>query len=169
MRLRSFPTACALWPTLPTLLTLLTLGPASSSHAQNAPQRLTLADAQTIIDAAHKAAADMNLRVSVAVVDARGDLVALGRMPGAGANTPDTAIGKAMMSAIYGQPSGALAARATSPATQAFNDATGGRLRFVQGAVPIIRNGWILGGVGASGASALQDEQVSAAALSALP
>lgn len=148
---------------------LFALGTAASSAAQSAPRRLTLADAQKVIDAVHQAASDMSLRVSVAVVDSRGDLIALGRMPGAGANTPDTAIGKAMMSAVYGQPSAALVARATSPWTQAFNDATGGRLRFMQGAVPIVRNGLILGAVGASGASSQQDEQVATAGLGALP
>ena len=141
----------------------------ASSPAQSAGERMTLADAQKLIDAGHKAATEMNLRVSVAIVDARGDLIALGRMPGAGAGTMDTAIGKAMMSAIYGQPSAALAARATNPATQALNDATGGRLRFLQGAVPIVKNGMVIGAVGASGATAQQDEQVSTAALSVLP
>src|SRR5262245_15901510 len=92
------------------------------------PQRLTLAEAQKIIDTAHKAAADMNLRLSIAVVDARGDLIALGRMPGAGAGTTDTAIGKAMLSAIYGQPSAALVGRATNPATQGLNEASGGQI-----------------------------------------
>jgi uncharacterized protein GlcG (DUF336 family) len=141
----------------------------NAQNAQNASPRLTLADAQKIIDAGHKAATEQNLRVSVAVVDARGDLIALGRMPGAGVGTMDTAIGKAMMSAVYGQPSAALTGRATNPATQAFNDATGGRLRFLQGAVPIIRNGFIIGAVGASGATAMQDEGVSSAGLAALP
>src|SRR5215467_46483 len=73
---------------------------AATVHAQGAPKRLTLVEAQKIIDTAHKAAAEMNLRLSIAVVDARGDLIALGRMPGAGAGTTDTAIGKAMLSAI---------------------------------------------------------------------
>lgn len=138
------------------------------SHAQGAPPRLTLAEAQKIIDAAHKAAADMNLRLTVVVVDARGDLIALGRMPGAGANTPDTAIGKAMMSAIYGQPSAALVGRATNPGTQTLNDATGGRLRFLQGAVPIIRGGFLVGAVAGSGATSVQDEQAAMAGLAAL-
>ena len=141
---------------------------AATTYAQSAPNRLTFAEAQRIIDAAHKAAADQNLRLSIAVVDARGDLIALGRMPGAGAGTTDTAIGKAMMSAIYGQPSAALVARATNPATQALNDASGGRLRFIQGAVPIIRGGFVIGAVAGSGASALQDEQAAVAGLAAL-
>jgi uncharacterized protein GlcG (DUF336 family) len=35
--------------------------------------------------------------------------------------------------------------------------------------VPIIRNGFIIGAVGASGATAMQDEGVSSAALAVLP
>lgn len=133
-----------------------------------APARLTLADALKIIEAAQKDAAAKNVNLSIAVVDGRGDLVALARMPGAGPNTADTAIGKAMMSAIYGQPSAALASRATSPTSQALNDTTGGRLRFLQGGVPIIRGGFLLGGVAASGAASAVDESVSRAALAAV-
>ena len=141
---------------------------AATSQAQGAPHRLTLAEAQRIIDSAHKAAAEMNLRLSIAVVDARGDLIALGRMPGAGAGTTDTAIGKAMLSAIYGQPSAALVGRATNPATQGLNEASGGRLRFLQGAVPIIRGGYVVGAVAGSGATGQQDEQMAAAGLAEL-
>jgi glc operon protein GlcG len=144
---------------------------AVTANAQRGPepQRLTLAEAQKIIDTAHKAAADMNLRLSIAVVDARGDLIALGRMPGAGAGTTDTAIGKAMLSAIYGQPSLALVGRASNPATQGLNEASGGRLRFLQGAVPIIRGGYVVGAVAGSGATGQQDEQIAAAGLAGLP
>ena len=133
--------------------------------AEVAAAPLSLADAKKMIEAAQKTATDMNLRVSIAVVDARGDLIALGRMPGAGAATPDTAIGKAMLSVVYGQPSAALVQRATSPITQAFNDATGGRLRFLQGAVPIVRNGVIVGAVAASGATSQQDEDIAKSGL----
>jgi uncharacterized protein GlcG (DUF336 family) len=105
--------------------------------------------------------------LSFAVVDARVDLIALARMPGAGANTPDAAIGKAMISAIYGQPSAALVQRSTSPITQALNDATGGRFRFFQVAVPIVRGGFTVGAIAASGATAQQDEDTVKSALAA--
>ena len=149
------------------LLTSLPLVDATL-QAQGTPKRLTLAEAQRIIDTAHKAAAEMNFRLSIAVVDARGDLIALGRMPGAGAGTTDTAIGKAMLSAIYGQPSAALVGRGTNPATQGLNEASGGRLRFLQGAVPIIRGGYVVGAVAGSGATGQQDEQMAAAGLAGL-
>lgn len=135
--------------------------------AQPAPG-ITLQDALTLIDAAQKEAAAKNYRLSFAVVDQRGDVVAVARMPGAGAATPDTAIGKAMLSAIYGQPSAALVARQTNPVTQAMNDSTGGRFRFLQGALPIVRGGFTVGAIAASGASSQQDEDSVRAALSAV-
>lgn len=126
---------------------------------------LTLADAQRIIAAAEKTATGMSLRVSIAIVNSRGDLIAVERMPGAAAATPDTAIGKAMSAAIYLQPSAALVARATAPTTQGLNEATGGRLRFVQGGVPIVRNGETVGAVAASGATSQQDEDIAKSGL----
>ncbi len=130
-----------------------------------APSRLTLDEAMRLITLAREEAASQGWRLSFAVVDARGDLIALVRMPGAGPNTPDTAIGKAMVSAIYGQPSAALTARATSPVTQAMNEATGGRFRLFQGGLPIVRGGFTVGAIAASGASAQQDEDAVRAAL----
>lgn len=134
-----------------------------AAQAPAAP--LTLAAAQKIIDAAQKQATAMNLRVSIAVVDGRGDLIAVGRMSGANPATPDTAIGKAMMSAMFGQPSAAFAGRGSTPFLQALNDSLGGRLRFFQGAVPIVVNGQVVGAVGASGATSQQDEEIAKAGL----
>lgn len=142
---------------------ILTLSAATA--AAQAPPRVTLADALALIDAAQKDAATKGYRLSFAVVDARGDLIALARMPGANPATADTAIGKAMLSAIYGQPSAALTGRATSPITQALNDATGGRFRYFQGALPIVRNGMTVGAIAASGATAQQDEDAVRVAL----
>lgn len=136
--------------------------------AQAAPQRLTLSEAQAILAAAQRDAASKNLRLSIAVVDGRGDLIAAIRMPDASATTMDTAIGKAMGSAIFGRPSADLAANSDSPLYQNMNEATGGRLRFFQGAVPIVRGGFTVGAVGASGASSQVDEDNVRAALAAV-
>ncbi len=136
--------------------------------AQAGPQRLTLSEAQAIIAAAERDAARNNLRLSIAVVDGRGDLIAATRMQDARPTTMDTAIGKAMGAAIFGRPSADLAANSSSPLYQNMNEATGGRLRFFQGAVPIVRNGYTVGAVGASGASAQDDEDNVKAALAAV-
>lgn len=136
--------------------------------AQATPQRLTLGEAQAIIAAAQRDAASKDLRLSIAVVDGRGDLIAATRMPNARPTTMDTAIGKAMGSAIFGRPSAELAVQSDSPLYQNMNEATGNRLRFFQGAIPITRDGYTVGAVGASGASAQADEDNARAALEAV-
>ena len=55
-----------------------------------------------------------------------------------------------------------------SALSQALNDSTGGRLRFFQGALPVVREGYVVGAVGTSGASSQQDEDVVRAALAAV-
>jgi uncharacterized protein GlcG (DUF336 family) len=139
-----------------------------SAQAQT-PGRLTLAEAQGLIAAAHADAASKNLNLSVAVVDARGDVIAVGRMPSANPGTVDVAIGKAMASAMFGQPSAALVARANTAVLQGLNAQTGGRLRFLQGAVPIVRGGFTVGAIAGSGATGQQDEDSAKAALAAVP
>ena len=146
-------------------LALAVSAAAARVHAQAPAAGITLAEALQLIDAAQKEAAAKNYRLSFAVVDARGDLIALARMPGAAAATPDTAIGKAMLSAFFGQPSAAMVQASTSPVVQALNESTGGRFRFFQGALPIVRGGRTVGAVAASGATAQQDEDTVKAAL----
>ena len=136
--------------------------------AQTTPQRVTLGEAQAIIAAAQRDAASNDLQLSIAVVDGRGDLIAASRMQNARPTTMDTAIGKAMGAAIFGRPSAELAVRSDSPLYRNMNEATGGRLRFFQGAIPIIRDGHTVGAVGASGASAQADEDNVRAALEAV-
>jgi uncharacterized protein GlcG (DUF336 family) len=124
------------------------------ANGQAAPARLTLADAQAIIAAAQRSAAEKMVQVSIAVVDARGDLVALERQPGANGTTVDATVGKAMLSAIFLRSSGTFNA-ATNPASPitAVNEATGGRLKFGPGGVPIVRRGVLIGAVAVDGAT----------------
>lgn len=143
--------------------------PPASAPPLPPPNQITLADALKIIEQAKKAAQAMNVNVSIAVTDARGDVIAVERMPGADPATPDDAIGTAMVAAIYGLPSGLSLARATNAATLALNESIGGKLRVVQGAVTILRNGFVIGTIGAAGATAQQNEDISKAGLPAVP
>lgn len=155
--MRALPSTVAL---LATALTFAIAAPAA--RAQTPTPLLSLADAQKMIAAARQKATDMNLRLTIAVVDARGDLIALERMPGANPATADTALGKAMLSAIFGAPSAAMVQLGGTPGIgPALNDSVGGRFRFLQGAVPIIRNNVIVGAIAGSGATAAQDEEVA--------
>ncbi len=152
------------------LLALLTIPSASGAQTAgpSGTADLSLAEAVRMIAAAQAEAGARNLRLTIAVVNQRGDVIAVGRMDGANPGTVDTAIGKAMVSAMFGQPSGALAARVGTPVAQGLNVQTGGRLRFLQGALPIVRGGFTVGAIAGSGASAQQDEDAVRAALTSL-
>jgi glc operon protein GlcG len=123
----------------------------------------TYADAQKALAAAWSSAEKINVKLSCAVVDSRGDLVSLGRMDGARFQTTDVARGKALASAMFGQPSGALGAFANSPFFQNLNTAAQGRLYPIQGAVPVMKNNQVFGAVGCSGATSQQDEDAAKA------
>jgi glc operon protein GlcG len=85
---------------------------------------LTLAEANRMIQAAIAKAEELNVKVSVAVCDAGGHLLACNRMAGASAVSATVAQGKAAASAGFGRPSGALAA--DSPVIQSIIATLGG-------------------------------------------
>ena len=77
--------------------------------------RLTLEGARTMIAAATKEAAALNLKVNIAVVDDGGHLLSFDRMDGAGPASGYAAISKATTAATSGQPTGPTPAGTASP------------------------------------------------------
>jgi glc operon protein GlcG len=125
---------------------------------------VTLRQAQTVVAAAHAKAAELGAAVSVAVVDERGDIIALGRMDGATYPSPVIAHGKAMASAAIRRPTSAMAeidGTSTGGLLQRLYD---GQLVFIAGAVPLAGGG----AVGVSGSSATEDETVATAGAGAV-
>ena len=107
--------------------------------------------------------------VSIAIVDPRGDLVALTRMDGALWRTVPVSQGKAAASAAFDAPSGDLKDRWDMPVFRALSMMEDGRLIPWQGALPIKRgDGILLGAIGTSGAKSEEDEAVSAAGIAAI-
>ena len=129
---------------------------------------LTLAEANQVVQGAVEKAREMNIRVSVAVCDAGGRLVAFNRMDGAIWGSVYGAQGKAVASAGFARPSGVLAERAGSPIIQGIMAAEGGHMIPGQGAVPIIRNGVLEGACGVGGGTSQQDEDCAAAGVAKL-
>jgi uncharacterized protein GlcG (DUF336 family) len=122
-----------------------------------------------VIEAAEESAERLGVKVSVSVVDARGDLIASVRMDGAPFFTSDVSRGKATASAVFGQPSAALADHAGSPVFTSLNIMLQGRLVLTQGAVVVIKGGDVVeGAVGVSGGTAQQDEDIANAGLQVL-
>ncbi len=122
---------------------------------------LTLTAANRMVQAALAKAQELNVKVSVAVCDTGGNLVALNRMDGASAVSATVAQGKAAASAGFRRASGTL--QADSPVIQAVIAALGGRMLPARGAVPVVKSTELLGAIGASGATAEQDEQCAQA------
>ena len=127
---------------------------------------LTLAEANRMVQAAIAKADEISVKVSIAVCDAGGNLLAFNRMEGASPVSATVAQGKAAASAGFGRSSGAL--QADSPVIQAVIASMGGRMLPAQGAVPIHKNGELVGSIGGSGATAQQDEECAQAGLAAL-
>ena len=119
---------------------------------------LTLSEANQVVHAAVAKAQELNIRISVAVCDAGGRLVAFNRMDGAIWAGAYGSQGKAVASVAFGRPSGELQERAGSPIVQGIAAAEGGHMIVSQGAVPIIRNGIVEGACGVGGGTAQQDE-----------
>ena len=129
---------------------------------------LTLAEANQIVQGALDRAREMNIRISVAVCDAGGRLVAFNRMDNAIWASVYGCQGKAIASVAFGRASGELAERAGSPIVQGIAAAEGGHMIPSQGAVPIVRNGVVVGACGVGGGTAQQDEDCARAGVAKL-
>ena len=149
------------------MVATLAAGPVAAQQrgAPTPPPGPTMEQAFSALGAARRAADAAGVKLSCAVVDSRGDLIALARMDGARFYTTDVARGKAALSAMFGQPSGNLGNLASNPAFQNFNEAAQTPLYPFQGALPITRDGETIGAMGCSGASSQQDEDAVSAAL----
>jgi uncharacterized protein GlcG (DUF336 family) len=145
-----------------TLLSLVGVATAHAQTAQVAPARLTLAQANTIVEKALERAREQGFApLSVVVLDDSGDLKAMQREDGASMFRFDFALGKAWASVAMGASSRALAQRAQDNPNFFITLAATAEGKFLpQPGGVLIRNaaGVILGAAGASGASGDQDE-----------
>jgi uncharacterized protein GlcG (DUF336 family) len=129
---------------------------------------LTLDEANRIVKAAIDKAREMNIKISVAVCDGGGRLMAFNRMDGAIWASVYGCQGKAIASVAFGRPSGQLAERAGTPIIQGIAAAEGGHMIPSQGAVPIMKDGVVAGACGVGGGTAQQDEDCAVAGVAKL-
>ena len=125
----------------------------------------SLADAQSALAATEQWANEMGVGLTCAVVDSRGALVALARMDSASYFTADVAAGKARASAAFRAPSGNLARVGELGIADVVE---GDPMLFIQGAVPIMKDGQSAGAIGCSGATGQQDEDAANAGVAAM-
>ena len=129
---------------------------------------LTLAEANAVVQAAIDKAREIGIKISVAVCDSGGRLMAFNRMDGAIWGSVYGSQGKAIASAAFARPSGELQERAGTPIIQGIAHAEGGHMIPSQGAVPIIRNSVVDGACGVGGGTSQQDEDCARAGVAKL-
>lgn len=119
--------------------------------------------------AAVRRAEETGIRINVAVVDAGGNLAAFLRMPGAFLHSIDIAIDKAYTAAGFGLPT-SVWTEALATHSPAVREGLPLRPRMVcfGGGLPLKHEGRVIGGIGVSGGSELEDESCARAGLSAI-
>ena len=145
--------------------TVLSIALAGSAGAQvRATSGLTLDGAKNIVAAAEAEAKKNGWSMTIAVVDAGGELVLFHKSDMSAPFNGDFALRKARTAARYRRPTKAL-----------DSVVAGGRVQLlasdalpIEGGVPIIVKGQVIGAVGASGGTAPQDAQVASAGIAAL-
>jgi glc operon protein GlcG len=138
-----------------------------STYASDLPNKkyLDLTAIKIMVAAAEAKAKELNVSVTICVVDESGNLLFLEKGESATLNTIEFAQKKARHAAFYGSPSkdGADAVKKGNVEVLAFPEYFPN-----QGGLPVKVGGQILGGISASGAKSEIDEQVALAGLDAL-
>jgi uncharacterized protein GlcG (DUF336 family) len=156
------------------LLTLAAMSPVNAQQPPAAPPppppygaAITLDQAKKIMAGAEAEATKNKWNVVIAILDSGGNLVALHRMDGAQWGSIEVAREKAYSAVAFRRP------------TKAFEDAIGQggvNLRVLrlpgasplEGGLPIVVDGKVIGGIGVSGVTAPQDAQIGRAGIEAL-
>ena len=121
---------------------------------------LSLEAARKLAASAHEAARAKGVEVVIVVVDDAGYMLLLERMDGAQVASVNVGIGKARTAAIYRRPSRVFEEQIKNGrvAALALADATP-----LQGGVPILLDGKVIGAIGVSGDSPQIDEDIAIA------
>ena len=132
-------------------------------------ETISLEDAKRMLAAAEEKADSLEIAYNVAVVDSGGHLVAFLRQDGALIGSVNLAINKAVTARIFDRATSDLARLAQSgDPLFGIQESNSGQVVIFGGGIPIMLNGHIVGGVGASAGTVEQDIAVAEAAIGAL-
>jgi glc operon protein GlcG len=147
----------------------ISLAGAASAFSTVAAPAITYEGARRVAEAAGDVAAERGVAPVVAVVDAGGDLVYLLRPDAAQVASTNVSVDKARTAAIYRRPSRDFEEQASGGRPSALHLA---RAVPLQGGMPILHDGQVIGALGVSGASSADEDQelaaIGAASLSAV-
>lgn len=129
-------------------------------------KRLSIEESAILIDGAARKADEMNIPMCIAVTDEAGDLIRFDRMDGAKISSISIAIDKAFTASaarngthvynglcVPGQP------------TFGIHVTNGGHFCVIGGGLPVRVDGQVVGGIGISAGTAIQDQECAEAAL----
>ncbi|MBI2979050.1 MAG: heme-binding protein [Rhodospirillales bacterium] len=129
-------------------------------------KRLSLADAQILIEGAKRKSVAIGVPMCVAVVDESGNLIAFERMDGAKVLSVGLSQDKAFAAAVSRRPTHEYN-EMCKPGNLTFgiHTSSGGRFSTVGGGFPVVLDNTVVGGIGLSGGAAEQDMEVARAAI----
>ena len=128
--------------------------------------RLSLEDARILIDGATQKSRVMGIPMCIAVCDESGNLLAFDRMDGGKATSISIAIDKAFTSAAARNPTHVYN-QLCQPGQPTFgiHVTNGGQFCIIGGGLPVRVGGVVVGGIGISSGTAIEDLEVAEAAL----
>jgi uncharacterized protein GlcG (DUF336 family) len=131
-------------------------------------RHLSLDLALSLLARVREEAKARDLSLAAAVVDDAGHVLASQRMDGVALGAMQLALGKAFTAVSWATPSGEFA-RTTEPGGDDWGwNTTDPRIVVYAGGLPLLVDGELVGGIGASGGTAAEDEECVAAAAAAL-
>lgn len=130
---------------------------------------IQLADARRMIAAAEKKAEEIKQPMNIAIVDEGGNLIAFERMANAWLGSIDIAQKKAWTSRAFDITTKDLGANSQS-GDQFFgiHASNNGKVMIFAGGIPLKKDGKVIGAIGVSGGSGVQDHSVAEAGAAAL-
>lgn len=138
------------------------------SDGMNDVREIGLEKALVLLAHVREAAARDGLAVSAAVCDRGGNAVASARMDGAALGAMELAAGKAYTAVLWATPTAEFA-RSTQPGGADWGwNTTDPRIVVYAGGIPLLADGDLVGGLGASGGTAEQDAECVSTAARAL-
>jgi cob(I)alamin adenosyltransferase len=128
----------------------------------------SLALALELLDRVRAEAETREVELAMCIVDAGGHVVASQRMDGAALGALRLAEGKAYTAVLWGMPTREFGT-STQPGGADWGwNTTDDRIVVYAGGLPLLADGELVGGLGASGGTAEQDEECVAAAVAAV-
>ena len=147
------------------IITLIFLIPILGYAQSNIKPTLTLEEASRMADAAEAKAKAENWNVVIAILDDGGHLITLRRMDGVQLGSIDLAQTKAKTAVYYKRPSKVFEEQVTNGNIRPLSMPN---VFASEGGIPIIKDGIVIGAIGVSGVTSVQDGIIAAAGLAVL-